>query len=221
MFRKLIAFEGDFDTFFYFDSDVLVFDDLRPLLGRIQEQRCLAYYDDRTVLDWVYPDKSFAEMMVLRHDTVGFNAGAFGCVRDCFDRARLTELAKEALLHRENFWQGGLDQVFINWVMDLTGVPKVILSDLMGEQVECAAMPGLRIPSTWMEEPSRYLKDQTWIPFVHYAGYSMGLDMPMLPVWRYYRGDGPATWWRLLRSSLLPEELKRRLRTVIRRPNAP
>lgn len=87
-FRKLAAFQGPFDRFFSFDSDVVVLGPLGPLGRAIESAGAdLAHFD--TDLDQVYRPGPLRDELVAGRDARGFNAGLFAARRGWLSSASL------------------------------------------------------------------------------------------------------------------------------------
>jgi hypothetical protein len=80
--------------------------------------------------------------MAKTYGSVGFNAGSFGAVKFDFPAEILFEYAQQARQQRQYLWENGWDQVFLNWVMDLSRTKKVSFSQLMSESVLGAPTAG-------------------------------------------------------------------------------
>lgn len=129
-FRKLAAFQGPFDYFFSFDSDVAVLGPLAPLCRRIEARRPdLVHFD--TDLDQVYRPGELREAMVARGDARGFNAGLFAARRSWLSAASLAA----ALDDLGSDWRARLvpnaEQPFLNLYADRTGAAKVAAHELL------------------------------------------------------------------------------------------
>ena len=224
MFRKFTVFSGEFDTFIYFDSDVIVLDSLQPILDACAKiSDCFVYYDEDMVMDWVYPDRAFADYMIATYNSVGFNAGAFAGRRGAINLERLPSIAKEAQAHRTQVWNDGWDQVFLNYVIDTCRVEKVPLSQLVGRATE--AWPGrafLKFNGN-AADASRQLNGAMWVPFLHYAGFQINSRMPLKKLWLYYRIQGCThdeeitAKRKLFKNTILQTRLYRKSKELMRR----
>src|SRR5579864_6435853 len=86
-FRKLCTFFGEYETFLFLDSDIVVTNSLKPFFTAFEKAATDFVYFD-TDMTMVYtPD--FAPKMVAEFGSAGFNSGAFMARRGCFSEAEI------------------------------------------------------------------------------------------------------------------------------------
>lgn len=177
MFRKQYAFWGEFDTFAYMDADIVVLDDIDPALTAFDESGAgIGYWESDITM--VYLEGPFRDQMVREYNSPAINAGAFLGRKGIFTLEKFQAYAAEASPLAEHFNQMCLDQPFLNYCIDRERIPSVRMSHLLGRETRTWAgdprvtqpLPGGRCSA----DPA----DKAWLPFLHWAGYSIHWHMP-------------------------------------------
>jgi lipopolysaccharide biosynthesis glycosyltransferase len=165
MFRKFCCFLGEYETFVFLDADIVVTQNLEPLLDTFRESsHDLVYFD--TDIHMAYTG-GLADKMIAEYQSPGFNAGAFVAHRRSMSESEIRVTAEAAEKAREFFPDCG-DQPFFNYLFDTTRRRLVHARSLMPE---ISAKPWARVPFHYDAARDRYLDAGDGImPFIHWAG---------------------------------------------------
>lgn len=188
MFRKLAVFEGPFDEFVYFDTDVVVLVDPAELLAAFSQSRADFVYTDRDP-DEVYPPGPLRASMIERYDSPCFNAGFFLSRRRLFTWTDFDEIARRGAEARYELAYRD-DQTFLNYCVDVSGVAAAELSDVIPgfTRRQWAARSGI----SWdgrhavMDDPAEPDAGGRF-PFVHWAGFEVSPGMPRRDIFETFR----------------------------------
>lgn len=188
MFRKLAVFEGPFDEFAYFDTDLVVLVDPAQLLAAFSTSRAEIVYTDRDPAE-VYPPGPLRASMIERYDSPCFNAGFFLSRRGVFEWADLDAVGRGAAQARLDLAYRD-DQTFLNYCVDVCGVTATELSELLPgfTRRQWAARSGI----SWdgrtavMADPAEPDAGCRF-PFVHWAGFDVSPGMPRRDIFETFR----------------------------------
>lgn len=186
MFRKFACFNGQYDTFVYLDSDFILLEPIDDII-RAAMHRKFFIYEGCKDFKACYTDTVLAEYMEHTYDSHGFNAGFFGSFKGAIDTSKLSVIAACVKQYSHQVWSSGWDQPFLNFVVDLFGLPKASLSEVLGRTTWC-----------WSHNPNlhRRIKKDTptdcrcsdcYVPMIHYATDRVSWRMPQRHVWLQYR----------------------------------
>lgn len=164
-FRKLCTFFGEFETFLFLDSDIVVTQPLEPFFKTFAASEAEFVYFD-TDMTMVYAPE-FAEKMMAEFGSAGFNSGAFFARRGSFTETEIMMAVETGEKIRDCFSVWG-EQPFLNYLCDTTRKRQMAGSQLL---------PGIaekvwaRVPFTHDTSRDAYL-DTTGntLPFIHWAG---------------------------------------------------
>ncbi|MCB1008251.1 MAG: hypothetical protein KDB94_05070 [Acidobacteria bacterium] len=193
-FRKLAAFQGPFDRFFSFDSDVVVLGPLGPLGRAIESAGAdLAHFD--TDLDQVYRPGPLRDELVAGRDARGFNAGLFAARRGWLSSASLAAELRELGPGWRDLLVPNAEQPFLNLYADRTGAKKAAAHELLPEY--CSTCwpnvgrfapegDGFRLRGSGRWDEGRLLFA------AHWAGSPLGETMPNAELHRHFLARGRA-----------------------------
>jgi len=187
MFRKLACFlDGPYDRFAYLDADTIclapveIYDTATQSLGRV------VLYEGGGDLDFCYPKDPLRSIMVQQYQTAAFNAGFFAGVKGLFSIDDARAWAQELLRHKSQCWEAGMDQPFINYCVDKSGVARVSLSDALGKQTGFWTR-GLQTTLDPASVDANNLAPGVYMPVIHWATFQVKPYMPLRNLWRHYR----------------------------------
>jgi hypothetical protein len=200
-YRKLVAWEGEFDQFIYIDTDTVVLRSVEHVFGLLDEAGFVTGYSNVAVSrKWVWRE-SIAETGRLSREQIEFAAGT-GFVasrKECLRFASVTPrlaAAAELAPHMELIsWEMPL----LNYLIVTSGHPFTSLTRL----VESGRTD---LPVEWYAgQPLGEARGGEFIPpygppvlLVHWSGYWWQLDrgeVPQLPhreLWHHYRHLDPS-----------------------------
>ncbi len=164
-FRKLCCFFGEYDTFLFLDSDIVVTQPLQPFFDAFE----------KTVADFVYFDTDmtmvytpeFAHQMVAKYGSAGFNSGAFIARRGCFNEEEIMASVESGEKIRDHFSIWG-EQPFFNYLIDISQRRKQSAAELLPGTTN---KPWARVNFHYDAGQDRYLDSVgRTMPFIHWAG---------------------------------------------------
>ncbi|HEX2294682.1 MAG TPA: hypothetical protein VHN37_05170 [Actinomycetota bacterium] len=187
-FRKLAVFEGAFDEFVYFDTDVVVLVDPSELLMAFSESSADLVYTDRDPAE-VYPPGWLRTSMIERYGSPCFNTGFFLSRRGVFTRADFNAIARLAPEPRSDLAYRN-EQGFLNYCVDVSGIAATELSDVLPglTRRQWAARSGIAWDgrTAVMADPSEPDAGRRF-PFVHWAGFDVSPTMPRRDIFDAFR----------------------------------
>jgi hypothetical protein len=187
-FRKLAAFSGPFEHFFFLDSDVLVLAPLQELCAAIEGQGLDVVHFD-TDVDQVYRPGRMRSALEASGRGRGFNAGLFAGRRGALDAARM----KATLADLGPEWRTDLvpnaEQPFFNLYADRVGLRLAFGHELVPDICSTCWPAVGRLEqgaSGWrLRDSGRW--DEGWrFQFAHWAGFELSSEMPNRSLWEVY-----------------------------------
>jgi Mannosyltransferase putative len=164
-FRKLSCFFGEYDTFLFLDSDIVVTQPLQPFFDAFEKTAVDFIYFD-TDMTMVYTPE-FAGQMVAEYDSAGFNSGAFIARRGCFTEAEILAAVESGEKIRDHFSIWG-EQPFFNYLVDISRRRKQSAAQLLPGTTD---KPWARVDFRYDASQDRHLDSAgRTMPFIHWAG---------------------------------------------------
>lgn len=197
-FRKLHAFEGEFDEFLFLDSDIVVVDDLSPLFAAFGRSDADVLFTDLDV-EHVYAAGELYERSLHDPRYKAFNTGIWMARRGLLQLEQLGELARAA--HASGQMHHDYDQPFINFCLHETGARLREAREELPHIFEraWAADPDINkcdnIAARFNPEVASNGK---WMPFLHWAGYATPPVIPNGKIFLHYRLAGETSLQRAL-----------------------
>jgi hypothetical protein len=174
--RKLAAFWGFYDHFFYLDTDIVITSDLMQLGQQIRESgNDLVYFDSD--IEWVYHPGSLREQMISEYQTKAFNAGNWFSRRGLFSLEQLKTLAGQAQAVKEGM-VCAFEQTFLNYCCDRARVKSALFSDLMKEYYFSTWYRNIRaqkVQGSWIQGTGEQAGRQ--LCMIHFAGQPLSPRM--------------------------------------------
>jgi len=127
-FKKICSFWGKYETFIFLDADLIVLQDLNPILQQFNDSDFSFLYFDHDP-DWVYNDILFREKMEKEFESKHFNAGTWGGKKNVLSFEAINEIFKNIDQYKDKFVQV-MEQPFLNYCIDIQKIKKVRLDDL-------------------------------------------------------------------------------------------
>lgn len=183
--RKFCAFWGPYDRFLFLDADVVV---LRPLdryfeAVRDQAVQFMYFSTDMTV---VYR-APLSDEMVAKHGAVGFNTGVFMGRKGTITPAMVERALAACRPHRRDFVDIN-EQTFLNYVVDVAGLPKVNAHQALPDVIDgWAGMRLKRRGNGFLVADARVPPSGRPVTLIHWAGYPLGPFMPYRSTFLTYR----------------------------------
>jgi hypothetical protein len=164
-FRKLCCFFGQYDTFLFLDSDIVVTQNFDALFQAFEPGPYDFVYFD-TDLTKVYTPE-FARKMVAEYHSPGFNSGAFLTRRAAVSEAEILAAVASGEKIRGCFSIWG-EQPFLNYLLDVTRRRLAHVNLLLPE---LAMKPWARMPLAYDAARSQFVDGAGRpMPFIHWAG---------------------------------------------------
>jgi hypothetical protein len=164
-FRKLSCYLGEYETFLFLDSDIVVTRSLQPFFNAFETANCDFVYFDTDMSMAYTPD--FAGKMMAEYGAVGFNSGAFIARRGGFSEAEIMAVVASGEKIRDCFPIWG-EQPFLNYLVDVTRHRKLAASALVAGTAD---KPWARIPLRRDADGEGYVDAEGHpMPFIHWAG---------------------------------------------------
>ena len=193
-YRKFtVMINGPLSRFLFLDADIIVLESLTPLLALLENADLTAHNAVVSLtndLSQVYRAGPFYDRMVQKHGSVGFNTGHFLSRKGLFTIEQVRALAMEVYPHLPDFLQ--TDQTFMNYCVDIC-YPRciadahVLIPNLGCTWAGCDApdhTPAVRALKGLPENEADSVV--AWIPFLHWAGYGLSMEMPYRDVFLHY-----------------------------------
>jgi hypothetical protein len=183
--RKFCAWET-YDTFLFLDADIVVLRPLDEYFSAFEASEAEFMYFE-TDIEQVYRPGQLREQMMSQHATAGFNSGAYMGNFGTLTTTSLRHLAAAAQPIRGGFVDN-LEQSFINYCVDATGMRKVDANELLDSLVVAGALMRLeRSGDAYVLQDRRVPESGRVVSMVHWAGYGLSPFMPYRRLYLEYR----------------------------------
>jgi hypothetical protein len=164
-FRKLCCFYGQYDTFLFLDSDLVVTQNFDALFQAFEQAPYDFVFFD-TDLTKVYT-LEFARHMAAEYHSPGFNSGAFLTRRAAVSEAEILAAVESGEKIRDRFAIWG-EQPFLNYLFDVTRRRLAHVNLLLPE---LAMKPWARMPLAYEATRDQFIDGaDRAMPFIHWAG---------------------------------------------------
>jgi hypothetical protein len=128
IFKKICSFWGPYETFFFLDADIIVFEDLSPILEKFRtSDKDLLYFDAEP--QWVYKDTAFREKMIRDFDTKHIGTGTFISRKEALTMQNITDALAGFDQYRNEFVDV-IEQPFLNYCIDIYRFKKIRINEL-------------------------------------------------------------------------------------------
>lgn len=215
-FRKLAAFSGPFERFFFLDSDVVALASLAEICAALDGRTDDVVYFD-SCQDQAYRPGPLLEALVAAGRGLGFNAGLWVGRRGALDSARLDE----ALADLGADWREQLvptaEQPFFNLAADRLGLSLASAADLVADAcptcwsgVGRLEFDGQHCRLRDSNMPFGAYEGQRFL-FAHWAGFGLTPAMPNRELWETFRSRAQPAYRRHLAWVTTVTRLFRRL----------
>lgn len=132
LFKKFAAFWGEYDTFLFWDSDVVIADNLTPILEKFHAHEAQILFWDSEPM-FAYKEGWLRDKMTREHNSAHMNTGTWGAKRN----AVTIEDMRRYMLNFEEFkdelWEVG-EQPFLNYCFDIKDLKKVRINQLIPDR---------------------------------------------------------------------------------------
>ncbi len=188
-FRKLAAFSGPFERFFFLDSDTLALCRLAELTDAFGRSRAdIVHFD--TDPDQVYRPGPLRTELAAAGRGRGFNAGLFAGRRGALDAGRFAALLADLGPDWGRLLVANAEQPFLNLAADRAGLVLAHAHELVPDSCSTCWPAVGRLSeegSDWrLRDSGRW--DEGWrFLFAHWAGFRLGPAMPNRAVWERFR----------------------------------
>ena len=187
MFRKLACFiDGPYERFVYLDADVIGLAPVEIFDTALKQAGNVVLFEGGGDLDFCYPREPLRSTMQNEYQTAAFNAGFFGGVKGAFSLDDVRAWADDLLKQKSQCWEQGMDQPFINYCVDRSGVKRVNLNDALGKRTEFWAR-GLHTDLDPGAVNASNVAPGVYMPVIHWATFQIKPYMPLRKLWRHYR----------------------------------
>jgi hypothetical protein len=183
VFRKIAALFLPARRILFSDADVIFLKPVEPLFAALRVDADEVLYADSD-MSRVYADEEFASGMVKRFGSRGINTGFWLTRGGRFRLEEVQECARMAESIACHFDSTTMEQPFLNFLFDTSGVRAVHLSERIEGFPNCSwgALPAVvvdDVPSCVTEfEGVRYNKASTPLHMMHWAGVPIDFRMP-------------------------------------------
>jgi hypothetical protein len=129
-FRKLCCFFGEYDTFLFLDSDIVVTSRLEPLLRLFETVTGDFVYFD-TDISMVYTPE-FARKMVMEYGSPGFTSGSWLARHGILSETEIMAAVESGEKVRDGFAIWG-EQPFLNYLLDVSRCTRLPIGAILRE----------------------------------------------------------------------------------------
>ena len=196
-FRKLAAFWGPLDEFVYLDADVVTLLSLSPMLDAFADSAADLAVADLDP-DQVYRPGPLRDVLSERRQRLGFSTGFFMGRHGTLTLDDVQQAACRALPVIDQLVVEHADQAFMNFLVDDRGLRVAQLADLVVDLARTTwAVHDLRTDAEGrrrLDAPGREDHGRR-VPFLHWAGLPIGLQMPNVALFTRFRLRSEV-WWR-------------------------
>lgn len=194
-YRKLVAWEGPFDSFIYIDVDTIVLDSIDFAFENLKYAPYVASHSNiENIRCWVWKDNIY-EKNILTPPQIGFstNTGFFASVRGLFPMKHCLAKVKGALELKDSMELMCMEQPFLNYLVVTSGYAYTSLLVLR----TAGLAPDAKL-EFWAGIPdARFDNGKFHSPYglpvflVHWAGKWQNLanidELPYRELWEFYR----------------------------------
>jgi hypothetical protein len=163
-FRKLSCFFGEYDTFLFLDSDIVVTSRMEPLLKNFETTTGDLLYFDSDITMAYTPE--FGRRMAAEYGSPGFTSGSWIARRDSITEAEILAAVESGEKIRDGFSIWG-EQPFFNYLFDVTRRRKLPAWTLDPSLVHEPSARDIRHDS---QHDAYFDSRGRKIPFIHWAG---------------------------------------------------
>lgn len=238
VFRKLAALLLPARRILFSDADIVFLQPVEPLFTALNSDASEILYADSDITR-VYSDPAFARKMAHDHGARGINTGFWLIGGGRISPATIQATAERARPHRQCFDPLTMEQPFLNFLLDTSGVNSVHFSERLAGFPLCSW--GV-LPVVWKQQVPhciathqgfQYNPQSTPLHLLHWAGVPLGWSMPNRELFLHYfhlqdpawkRRRATMRWWLRHQASLWSGRLQRtpqRIRRRLRPPQAP
>ena len=229
MFRKLVLFESGFDATIYLDSDIVVLENLRPILEAFSSSTLDFCFFDETD-EYVYMDPGFLQQMKTDFKARLFNAGAWCVKKETVSRRQIESFARDLQRMQAKVYSG-YDQPMINYAVHCARLQHGPLHELMPDSARWHwAHPRREIrhfDGSWRVGAQSEVDYGKVVNVLHWAGYKVSPAMPYRKLFTHHRLARETlvnrwsylgtAWCSYILSSWLPRFRPRSLATSLRK----
>lgn len=192
-YRKLAAWQGDYNEFAYIDIDTIVLENIDFVFQHLKHVQVFTSHSDiPSILKWVWKDSIFKRKSLTRRQIrFAANTGFFVSTNDLFPMASVYAKLDDALKLKRDMELFCMEQPFLNYLIVTSGYSYSSLSKMAEGKVsndillECwAGMEGGIVADGQFHIPG----DPKYF-LVHWAGlWQSSLEkIPYKELWLYYR----------------------------------
>jgi hypothetical protein len=194
-YRKLVAWEGAFDSFVYIDVDTVVLDSIDFAFDNLKFAPYVASHSHiDSIRRWVWKDNVY-EKNILTPPQIAFsaNTGFFASVRGLFPMKHCLAKVASALELKDNMELLCMEQPFLNYLVVTSGYAYTSLLALRNAGLApeaklefWAGIPDARVDNGKLVSPF-----DVPVFLVHWAGKWQNLahidELPYRELWEFYR----------------------------------
>lgn len=196
VFRKICALTLPVKEILFSDADVVFLKPVEPLFDALKGVGEQVLYSDSD-MQRVYCDARFAELMVKQHGAKGINTGFWLTGGGNFVLADIRAAAARAAAVAHCFDPRTMEQPFLNYLFDTSGLECVHFSERISGFPWCSwgALPVKRENSEYLcatvHEDVVYNKSTTGLHMLHWAGVPLGWSMANRELFldKYFLGE--------------------------------
>jgi hypothetical protein len=187
-FRKLTVFWGPLERFIYLDADVVILGDVEPLFITLLKTNYDLLYAHAD-LEMAYKPGPFRERMVRKYQTHGFVTGVWASTLGQLSLAEICEFSAEVASDIGSF-APTLEQPFVNYCMDRKRTRMRSFASASEDSIYWN-WPGqaerLHVRALDQSRLQVYTDGHQPVSGMHWAGFSLGPQMPHYEIYRYFR----------------------------------
>jgi hypothetical protein len=174
--RRFCAFDGPFDRFVYMDADILLMNDVRPILAQLDQYDWYVYDFQYSDLSHVYDHKNPRLRSVFDADRLAqdiFCSGFYATKRNVFSAAQLDEMWQHlANGEAEILYCMAPDQTILNYWVMRSGIKFYNAA----RELPASAATGCCVTSDHFKTVENIVYDRgKRLTYLHYIGLPSGL----------------------------------------------
>jgi hypothetical protein len=187
-FRKMAAFWGPLEWFLYLDADVIILDDVEPLLTTLLSTNYDLLYAHAD-LEMAYKPGPFRERMVREYQTHGFVTGVWASKRSQLNLAEIREFSAEVVPDLGSF-APTLEQPFVNYCLDRKRISMRSFASASADKIywnwpgQSERLHVTALPKSRIQVHTEY---RQIVSGMHWAGFTLGRRMPHYHIYRHFR----------------------------------